>query len=97
MRIKWHRKARQDLRSIRAYIAEDNPRAAANVAATILQAVELLPDNPAIGRPGRVMDTRELVVAGTPYLVPYRIMGDVVVILRVLHGAQKWPEIFGNT
>lgn len=94
MRIKWHRLARQDLKNIRAYIAKDNPKAAAVVAATILQAVELLPDNPAIGRPGRLIDTRELVISGTPYLMPYRIMGDVVVILRVLHGAQTWPEIF---
>jgi toxin ParE1/3/4 len=94
MQIKWHRQARQDLRHLRAYIAEDNPQAAASVARSILQAVERLPENPAIGRPGRVMGTRELVVAGTPYLVPYRVMGDVIVILRVLHGAQQWPDRF---
>lgn len=94
MLIKWHRKARQDLRHLRAYIAEDNPQAAAQVAAQILQAVERLPANPGIGRPGRVMDTRELVIAGTPYLVPYRVMGDLIVILRVLHGAQQWPDRF---
>ena len=94
MQIKWHRKARQDLRNPRAYIAEDNPQAAASVARSILQAVERLPENPAIGRPGRVMGTRELVVAGTPYLVPYRVMGDVIVILRVLHGARQWPDRF---
>ena len=94
MQIKWHRKARQDLRHLRAYIAEDNPQAAASVARSILQAVERLPENPAIGRPGRVMGTRELVVAGTPYLVPYRVMGDVIVILRVLHGARQWPDHF---
>ena len=94
MQIKWHGKARQDLRNLRAYIAEDNPNAAAPVARSILQAVERLPDNPAIGRPGRVLDTRELVIAGTPYIVPYRIMGDVIVILRVLHGARKWPNRF---
>lgn len=94
MLIKWHRKARQDLRHLRAYIAEDNPEAAAQVAAQILQAVERLPANPGIGRPGRVMDTRELVIAGTPYLVPYRVMGDLIVILRVLHGAQQWPDRF---
>jgi toxin ParE1/3/4 len=94
MQITWHRKARQDLRHLRAYIAEDNPQAAASVARSILQAVERLPENPAIGRPGRVMGTRELVVAGTPYLVPYRVMGDVIVILRVLHGAQQWPDRF---
>ena len=94
MKIKWHRKARQDLRNIRAYIAEDDPKAAAHVATRILQSVERLPANPAIGRPGRVMDTRELVVVGTPYLVPYRVVGDVIVILRVLHGARKWPDRF---
>jgi toxin ParE1/3/4 len=94
MQIKWPRKARQDLRDLRAYIAEDNPQAAAAVARSILQAVERLPGNPAIGRPGRVMDTRELVVAGTPYLVPYRVMGDAIVILRVLHGARQWPDRF---
>lgn len=94
MQIKWHRKARQDLREVRATIAEDNPKAAAQVAARILQAVERLPDNPALGRPGRVMDTRELVIAGTPYLVPYRVTGDVIVVLRVLHGARQWPGRF---
>lgn len=94
MQIKWHRKARQDLREVRAYIAEDNPKAAAKVAQSILQAVERLADNPGIGRPGRVMDTRELVITGTPYLVPYRIVGDAIVILRVLHGARQWPDRF---
>jgi toxin ParE1/3/4 len=94
MQIKWHRKARQDLRDLRAFIADDNPQAAATVARSILQAVERLPDHPAIGRPGRVMGTRELVVTGTPYLVPYRVMGDAIVILRVLHGARRWPDRF---
>ena len=92
MKIKWHRKARQDLRDARTYIAKDNPQAAAQVAQRILQAIERLPANPGIGRTGRVMDTRELVIAGTPYLVPYRVMGDVIVILRVLHGARQWPD-----
>ena len=94
MQLKWHRKARQDLRDLRAYIATDNPQAAATVAQRILQAVERLSDNPAIGRPGRVMDTRELVIIGTPYIVPYRVMGDVIVILRVLHGARQCPDRF---
>lgn len=79
---------------MRAYIAENNPQAAATVARSILRAVERLPDNPAIGRPGRVMDTRELVIAGTPYIVLYRVMGDVIVILRVLHEVRKWPDQF---
>ncbi len=91
MIIQWHRRARQDLRQARAYIARENPQAAARVAQRILNAVERLPDNPEIGRPGRVLDTRELVVTGTPYLLPYTVVGKKIIILRVLHGAQQWP------
>jgi toxin ParE1/3/4 len=47
---------------------------------------------PGIGRPGRVAGTRELVTAGTPYIVPYRVAGDAVQIITVLHGAQNWPD-----
>lgn len=57
----------------------------------ILAAVSRLADYPAIARPGRVASTRELVVVGTPYIVVYRIEPSAVVILRVLHGAQRWP------
>jgi len=94
MRLRWHHLALEDLQHLRAYIARDHPRAAATVAQRILEAVERLPEHPAMGRPGRVPDTRELVIAGTPYIVPYRVMGDTLVILRVLHGAMRWPEAF---
>ena len=90
MKVKWHRTARQDLRQVRGYIAADNPRAAAQIAQRILQAVDQVSANPGIGHPGRVRDTRELVIAGTPYLATYTVVGDTVVILRVLHGAQRW-------
>lgn len=92
MTIKWHRLARQDLCHVRAYIARDNPKAAFRVAERIRSAVERLAENPALGRPGRVIDTRELVVAGTPYLLPYTVADGEIVILRVLHGRQRWPE-----
>lgn len=91
MILKWHRRARQDLGKVRAYIARENPAAAAKVAQRILDAVAQLPDSPALGRPGRVLNTRELVVTGTPYLLPYTVVGEEIVILRVLHGAQQWP------
>ncbi len=91
MIIRWHRLARQDLRQVRDYIARDNPKAAARVAQRIRTAVERLSENPGIGRPGRVIDTRELAVTGTPYLVPYTVSDNEIAILRVLHGAQQWP------
>ncbi len=50
---------------------------------------------PQLGRRGRVKATRELVVAGTPFIVAYTVLrGQVVEILAVIHGAQEWPDEF---
>lgn len=91
MILKWHRRARQDLVKVRAYIARENPKAAAKVAKRILESVARLPDSPAIGLTGRLIGTRELIVTDTPYLLPYTVGGEEIVILRVLHGTQTWP------
>ena len=87
----WSPTARAHLRQARAFIAEDNPRAAALMAERILTAVERLKDFPASGRPGLLPHTRELVVPGTPFFLPYRVKGERVEILGVIHGARKWP------
>lgn len=76
------------------YIARDKPLAAARVVATISKAVDKLRRHPGLGRPGRVPGTRELVVPGTPYIVPYRVRDDAVEILRVFHAARRWPSKF---
>jgi toxin ParE1/3/4 len=68
MRVTWHRRARQDLRHLRAQIAEENPQAAQRMAQRILQAVELLAEQPGMDRASRVPDTREFVITGTPYI-----------------------------
>jgi toxin ParE1/3/4 len=73
------------------WIAERDPWAAIDVGDAIHEAVARLADHPAIGRPGRVAATRELVVVGTPYVVAHRIEQTVVLVLRILHGAQRWP------
>jgi toxin ParE1/3/4 len=91
MKRQWHREARADLRHIRSICAAAGPTAAAQVAQCILQATDRLAEDFEIGRPGRVADTRELIITGTPYLAPYTIAGNRVVILRVLHVTQRWP------
>jgi len=80
------------LEDIRERIAEDNPEAATRVVSRIRTAVQRLVTSPAIGRPGRVAGTRELVIPGTPYIIPYRIVGDVVQVITVMHSAQRWPD-----
>jgi toxin ParE1/3/4 len=95
MNIIWSPQAIEDLLSLRAYIAEDNPAAARRVALGIIRAVEeLLPDNPQMGRAGRVPGTRELVIPATPFIVPYRLQRRTIQILRVYHGARRWPDAF---
>ena len=94
MRIRSLDQAVADLVTVGNYIAQEDPGAARKVAQSIRQAVTVLTDYPAAGRPGRVPNTRELTVANTAYILPYRVRGGVVEILRVLHGARKWPEKF---
>ena len=94
MTIEWSPEAIEDFANLRAFINEASPRAARATALAIIEAVEAqLPDNPAIGRPGRVPGTRELVIARTPWIVPYRLRGSTIEILRVF-GARRWPDHF---
>ena len=92
MRIVWTEPALRDLAAARAYIASDSPSAANQQVDYVLAAVETLTRFPESGRTGRRAGTRELVVGRTPFIVPYRIRGDVVELLRVLHGRQRWPD-----
>lgn len=94
MQIKWVSIALDDLREGIEHIAQDNPGAAERIADKVWNATQNLKTNPEMGRPGRVLNTRELVVNDTPYVIPYRIKGKVIEILRVLHGARKWPKRF---
>jgi len=80
------------LEDIRERIAAENPTAAIRIIERIRAAVTRLAGSPALGRPGRVAGTRELVIPHTPYIVPYRVNGDVVQIIIILHGAQRWPD-----
>jgi len=75
-------------------IAADNPAAAVRMIERIRTAVERLAAFPAIGRSGRVADTRELVIPDTPYIVPYRVKEDAVQLITVLRSAQRWPDRF---
>ena len=94
MKVKWVRLALNDLDEAAEFIARDNPKAASRVLKRIWDTVQVLADQPHAGRAGRVHGTRELVVAGTPFIIPYRVVENTVQILRVLHGKRKWPQNF---
>ncbi len=92
MRIEWLPVAIEGLQSQLGYLELRNPRAAILYSRRIEEAIGRLSDHPLSGRGGRKPGTRELVVARTPYVAIYRVEADSVVILRLVHGAQDWPN-----
>ncbi len=91
-RVRFSKSAVNDLNSIREYIYDNNKDAAKEVVSYIIEKIEtILVVNPAAGRAGRVLRTRELVISKYPYIVPYQVRDDVIYILRVLHTSRKWP------
>lgn len=91
MRVRWLLKALRNLDAEASFIATDDPIAARRVVIRVLAAVDLLAEQPNIGRPGRIPGTRELIVPKTSYIIPYRVRGDTVQILRVFHASRRLP------
>lgn len=88
--LHWTPEAIEDRDKIYDYIEPDNPSAALALDELFEEKASRLADHPAIGRPGRVSGTREL-VAHRHYILIYDIAGDQVRVLRVLHTSRKWP------
>jgi toxin ParE1/3/4 len=92
--IRWLAAAIEDLIALPAYIDAANPDVAASTAERISTAVSGLERFPSIGRGGRIAGTRELIVEGTPCIMPYRLRREAIEVLRVIHNARKWPARF---
>ena len=93
--IEWTEQAGSQLDQVHEYIALSNSEAVADrIVTRIVSRVEQLASFPLSGRRGRVPNTRELVIANTPFIAVYTIEKDRIVILAIYHGAQRWPESF---
>ena len=93
--IEWTDQATRQLDQAHDYIALSNSEeVAARITMRIVASVQRLAAFPMLGRTGRVLGTRELVISNTPFIAAYAIEGDRIVILAVYHGAQRWPEAF---
>jgi len=89
-RLAWRPLALADRDHIMAHVAQDSPIAAIALDEAFEDHAERARQSPALYKPGRVKGTREIVVRPN-YVMVYRIDGDVLVVLRVLHAAQQWP------
>lgn len=92
MIVEWTEPARDDLHNVFDFVAFDNPTAATRLIEKMLSLAEALSQFPNLGREGQKKSTRELVIAGTPYFLSYRITEKKVQILAVIHGARQWPD-----
>ncbi|AOZ07993.1 type II toxin-antitoxin system mRNA interferase toxin, RelE/StbE family [Cupriavidus malaysiensis] len=90
MTLFWTPEALQDREDIYDYIEVENPAAALGLDAMIAEKAGRLAEHPALGRPGRVGGTREL-IAHENYLLIYDIVGGQVRVLRVMHASRRWP------
>lgn len=91
MSIRWLPQAQRNRLEQLDYIAQDKPLAAIGQDEQIERQINMLLAHPKMGRPGRVTGTRELVISGTPFVVIYRLQGQSIEVLRLLHSAQQWP------
>lgn len=92
MKIVWSRRAIRHLAQLRRHIEKDAEQNVALVADRIVTAVAHLQSHPEMGRPGRVVGTRELIASGTPYVIPYRVRNEQLELIAVFHGRRKWPQ-----
>lgn len=92
MRIKWLQKAIKTFDKAMGYIAQEDEEAAQTISEDIEARVAGLLEQPYQGRPGRIFGTRELVIDKYPFIVPYRVKGDEIQILRVFHTSRKPPR-----
>jgi len=94
VRIRYTKLALADLEEAAAFIGADDPTAAREVIVRLRTAIDRLAAFPDMGRTGRVSGTRELIVAGTPFVVAYRIAERTIDVLAVIHAARRWPSSF---
>lgn len=92
MKIIWTRRALREIDEISAYVAGGNRSVASALVSMIETRTQGLAVHPDIGRPGREHGTRELALAGAPYMLPYRVRDGRIEILTVLHTSRAFPD-----
>jgi addiction module RelE/StbE family toxin len=92
MRVRWTTDAADDLERICDYIVQSRPDSARRVAQSVIERIGTLETFPHLGRPGRVQGTREIAFPPLPFVAVYEVHEEQIVVLRILHGAQRWPQ-----
>ncbi|PTM40481.1 type II toxin-antitoxin system RelE/ParE family toxin [Bosea sp. 124] len=92
MKVHWSSRALAEIDTIFAFVAAADRALAERLTFEIEARAAKMAEYPEMGRPGRVDGTREFVVTGTPYIIPYRVRDGRVEILAALHASREWPD-----
>ncbi len=92
MKLIWTKRALRELDQVFAFVARESRPAAAALVDLLEKRSAMLTSHPDIGRPGRNDGTREFVLTGTPYILPYRVRDGRIEILAVFHTSRQWPD-----
>lgn len=88
MKLKFTRRAVNDLKRLREFIAEHNPDAASRISRKLKQNIQYLVDNPKLGKPvDDFQDMRDFITG--PYIARYVLIGDTIIILKIWHGKEN--------
>jgi len=90
MIVVWAETARREWAAQYRFYFSRNPSAARRLRQAVMTGARQLREYPRMGRPGRVADTRELVIVGTPFLLVYAENPVRVEILHIYDGRQDW-------
>ena len=90
MKVSWQRRAVADVVSAVTFVQLENPAAAAALRDRFDDSGRQIGRFPNMGRPGRMPGTREMVVSGTPHILVYRVEGETIQLIRVMHGARRY-------
>lgn len=92
MKFVWTRVALSDFNHAYEWIAEDRVSSAVQIINRIEEVTNALNRYPSMGRRGRVNGTHELVIAGTPFILVYRLKNKRIEVLSFLHTSRQWPD-----
>lgn len=91
-RLKETLSSLSDLDKIAIYYEKQRLGLGSRFANYYYRQIGILKTMPHIGRKGKVKETKELILYEFPFLVVYRVKGEIVELLRILHQMEKYPK-----
>jgi plasmid stabilization system protein ParE len=89
MNIRYSRRALSQLASMFEYLQGRNRSAAENVTASIRRTIARLREMPLLGKPTDEGDVHVIIEPEYQYRVFYKVKGQEVFVIRILHGRQS--------